>query len=296
MRLPRYPAFLAATFTLVAGCTSGPAPAAPAPTATGPAGLDMGALLGWVLDSELHPIAGAQVAMGSGAADPVRTEESGSFMFPALPPGRDTVYVAAIGYQAAARAVEIRAGETTQLSVSLEPLSATEPYSALEIRDGFIACGTGTGAEGIGGFTQVSCGSADPNQAFLFNYPIGPRLAGILFEMAWTPTQALSRDLVLIIEKDGCTVACEANDTFAQFQGCCYLRVPLRIDDLAKPEGMRPATDLAEGGPIQSRTFPAFGEEGSPVTVFTGQSFRLYVEYHYNGLPADWETRTNVPE
>lgn len=280
---------------LLAGCSSGGPNAEPAPTNTEPVGPDVGAIVGKILDPELKPVPGAQVAITSGLNEPQVSDAMGAFHFTNVQPGPQTFYVAAIGYQAVARSVDVTAGETTDVTITLAPIDSTEPYQALEIHKGFIACGSGVGVEGSG-VTQVSCGASDENQVFLFTYPFGADLSGILIEMTWTPSQALSRDLVINVEKEGCDVTCEADDTFAQVQGCCYLRIPITIDELSLPDGVKPATDFSEGGVIQSRTFPAFGEMGAPVTLFAGQEFFVYVEYAYRALPSDWETRSNIPE
>jgi hypothetical protein len=257
--------------------------------------VDVGAILGRIVNKEIDPIPGAQVALAGSESDPTTTDADGIFRFTNLVPGKHTIYAAAVGYQSLAQIVEIMAGEEKEVTLALDVISATDPYSSLEIRQGFISCGTGTGIEGSG-LAQVSCGDTDPNQRFLFNYTLADHISGVLFEMTWKPTQALSKDLVLIVEKDTCDVSCGANDTFGEMQGCCYLRIPISADELTLPADALGAVDLSHGGAIQTRTFPAFGESTSPMTVFTGQDFEVYVEYFYNGLPGDWESRTNVPE
>jgi hypothetical protein len=284
---------LVAVTLLLAGCSSTKDPVQP-PEADEPDPTIFGSIVGTVVDDELQPIPRAQVAVASGVVESTHTDEDGSFLIQGLPPGPDTLYIAAIGFEAAARQVELVAGRNEEITIRLSEVGTDEPFSMLETHQGLIACGSGAGFEGSG-FTQVGCGAADPNQAFLFNFTFGKDLKGILFEMSWTPAQALSRDLVFNVEKDGCGVECTEDDTFAQLQGCCYLRVPVTIDEMRKPAGALPATDFGEdGGRIQTRTLPAFGEAGSPVTVFTQQPFEIRVEYFYNGLPSDWDMRSNV--
>jgi hypothetical protein len=293
MRSPNLVALMVAVAVLVSGCASAPKDSVAAPTPSGSSEF-LGALSGHVVDDELEPVADAQVALASGTFESVRTDALGAFRLEGLPPGPDTLYVAAIGFEAVAKKVDIVSGETTELSVSLADVATDEPFAMLETHHGFIACGSGAGLNGSG-FTQVGCGANDPNQQFLFNYTFGKGLKGILFEMTWSPVQALSRDLVINVEKDGCGVDCNEDDTFAQLQGCCYLRVPVTIGEMTKPAGSLGATDFrADGGRIQTRTFPAFGEDGSPVTIFTQQQFEIRAEYFYKQLPPDWDTRSNV--
>lgn len=285
--------FFVAITLLVAGCSSQPAAVQPGPSLSADPDL-FGSITGLVIDDELQPIQDAQVAVASSVVEPVLTDADGRFAFHGLPPGPDTLYLAAIGYDASARKIDLIAGETQDITIRLSDVASSEPFSILESRQGLIACGSGAGFEGSG-VTQVSCGAGDTNQRFLFNYTFGNDLKGILFEMTWSPTQAFSRDLVLNVEKDGCGVDCGEKDTFAQLQGCCYLRVPVTIDAMTKPAGTEPATDFREdGGRIQTRTFPAFGEVGNPITVFTQQPFEIRAEYFYHELPADWDVRSNV--
>jgi hypothetical protein len=285
-------ALICSSVLAFAGCTAAPGQSAPEPS---PTFSDLlGSIVGTVVDEELNPITNAQVALGSSVKDALLTQSDGSFRFDGLPPGPETLYVAAIGYQAAASRIQVEAGKVQEVAIRLSDIASAVPFSTLDVRRGLIACGSGAGFNGSG-ITQVGCGAADPNQEFLFNYTFGKNLAGILFEMTWTPTQALSRDLALIVEKDGCGVQCSENDTFVQLQGCCYLRAFVALEDLEKPQGHRPATDFAtDGGRIQTRTFPAFGEGGSPATVFTQQTFVIHVEYYYGQLPDDLGTRSNV--
>ncbi|HEX9816639.1 MAG TPA: carboxypeptidase-like regulatory domain-containing protein [Candidatus Thermoplasmatota archaeon] len=285
--------FFVALAVVLAGCSSARDSVAPSPSVSADPDL-FGAITGQVIDDELNPVRDAQVAVASSVVEPMLTDADGRFAFLALPPGPDTLYVAAIGYEAAARKIEPMAGQTQDITVRLSDVASEEPFSILETRQGLIACGSGAGFEGSG-VTQVRCGAADENQRFLFNYTFGQDLKGILIEMRWTPAQAFSRDLVLNVEKDGCGVDCEEDDTFAQLQGCCYLRVPVTIDEMTKPAATEPATDFREdGGRIQTRTFPAFGETGNPVTVFTQQPFEIRVEYFYHELPVDWDVRSNM--
>jgi hypothetical protein len=256
-----------------------------------------GAIMGLVTTVDQHPIPDAQAALGSSVSDPVRTDADGRFQFSDLPPGRHVVYVAALGYAGQARSLDVVAGEVAQLQVHLGPLSSNERFSSTEIKQGFISCGSGSGARGVGGFTQVSCGATDPKQRFLFNYTFAKNLKGVLLEMVWKPTQALSKDLVLTVEKSGCGFTCTVDDTFAEVQGCCYIRVKIPVENLTRPAGAMPASDFrTSAGSIQSRSFPAYGDAGAPTTLFTSQSFTIYVEYFYNALPPDWQSRSNVPD
>lgn len=292
-RLPGV-ALLIGLTVILSGCAGGRPGASPqaqnepmAPTVSD----ETGAIAGVVTSVDLQPIPGAQVALKDGQADPEVTDAAGRFSFSYLPPGKHTLFAVALGYASGAKSVDVTAGEVAEVRFQLEPIGAGTPFSVLEVKTGLISCGTGTPA-----VTQVACGAADPNQRFLFGFRIRENVSALLVEQVWRPTQALSRDLLLIAEKDGCGFSCEQADTFAQVQGCCYLRIVLNESQLKLPAGTRPALDLpTDGGTLQTRTFPSFGESQAPATVFVQQEFTLYVEHFYDGVPSDWETRTNVP-
>jgi hypothetical protein len=288
-------AMLLVTAIALSGCAGSAPKASDQPPASPIVDDESGAIQGIVTTSELEPIKNAQVALQSGALDPTLSDADGRFLFSGLEPGKHVVFITALGYESLARNVEVIASEISELSIQLQELQSDAPFSVSELKDGYIACGTGTGKDGVAGFTQVECGSNDPNQEFLFKYNFAKDLKGILFEMTWKPSQALSKDLALMIEKEGCGFTCGDKDIFAQVQGCCYIRIALPVENMTKPDGELPASDFTEkGGTIQSRTFPAFGEDDNPTTVFTAQEFAIQVEYFYHELPADWETRSNV--
>jgi carboxypeptidase family protein len=283
----RSSAVLLIVSVFLAGCSSDAkqptavnAPAAPAEFDDTTGGVE-----GIVTDRESVPIAGAQVGiLALGLA--TMTDGAGGFSMSKVPPGTHSLDVTAIGFDAQRETLEIRAGEVSRPEVRLARIATEESYSLHETRDGYIACGTGTYV-----LTQVACGAADSNQRFLFKYNITQNMTAILWEMTWQSTQALSKDLVLNLERDGCGISCNRSNTFGSAQGCCYLRILRNGTEMDTPT-VKAHTD---GATIQSRTFPAFSTKDHLPTVYTSQKFTIYIEYFFGPVPPDLQTRTNVP-
>lgn len=283
----------------MAGCTgnngvpeSKDTPSAPAPVA----GENTGSISGIVTDDALIPLSGVSVGAAPVAEKKFtyesKSDANGKFTFNDLAPGKWRVGAARIGYSDFTKAVDVTAGQVTEVRVMLVAVAlVNETRSEVKIYQGRIVCGHGNPA-----FTEVVCGAAlDPTeqtQKFLFEYEIEEEATGQLWEQSWKPTQILSRDLVIAIERDGCGATCPSSSTFGEEQGCCYLRIAL--DDRGMDVGdVKAGTD---GAKVQSRTFPAFGTTDQPVNFFTDQAFTIYWEQFWGELPEDFETtRTNVP-
>lgn len=107
---------------------------------SGPAEFDenTGALAGIVTDSELAPIAEAQVGLPKSDLIPedivVLTDTAGRFTMSNVPPGDHDLFVQALGYQSKASKVGVVAGAVTDVNVALERLPSDEPYHLVDIR------------------------------------------------------------------------------------------------------------------------------------------------------------------
>jgi hypothetical protein len=271
-----------------AGRGGGPAAAA-APTVNATFDADTGALHVTILSDEGLPVEGAQAALRELKEAGVQTSNgAGELAFSKLPAGSYHLDVAKLGFTTYSKRIEIQAGDVAKLTVNLESVRVEAPFSRLEILDGMLVCGTGTYV-----VTQVACGAADSNQKFLHKYQIETEMSGVLWEVTWRSTQALSKDLVFLIERDGCGVSCPASQTFGSAEGCCTLRLALE----AKQLDIAGVKAHSEGLTIQSRTFPAYESSDGLPTLYTNQGFTIYVEFFYGELPPDFATtRTNIPE
>lgn len=152
---------------LVSGCIQGQASEAPttaggqaAPDAAEPAGFDenTGAIEGLVTDDQLQPLPGAQVGI-IGTPDRVTvTDVAGRFSLSNLDPGKYQLSANALGYESAARLVEVQAGTLTTVNFALPALPIQEPYHEIFIWSGMIECAVAVIR------TTLSAG-CDPTQA-----------------------------------------------------------------------------------------------------------------------------------
>lgn len=279
----------------LSGCIGKEGPSGPAEaslSAAPPAQFDdkTGAIAGIVTDDAFVPIPGVDLGLREATAHAAKSDPDGRFTFSRVEPGEYTLDVSKIGYQSVALPVEVTAGRTTDVPIQLESAPLTnQTYSVVTVYNGLIVCGSGNPL-----FTEVVCGAVvdEQRQKFLFNYDIKKEATGQLWEMTWKPTQLLSRDLALFIEKDGCGLSCPSSSTFSETFGCCYMRV-------AKDDAQMDIADVkagSEGAKIQSRTFPSGANLEPEVNVYTEQTFTIYWEQFFGKLPNDFlTTRTNLP-
>src|SRR5688572_14285773 len=92
---------------VLAGCAGGDAgtDSAPPSLSMDPNG-ETGAIDGIVIDDAVNPVVGAQVAVTTTASVvQAVTDSSGRFLLQGLPPGRQTLFAAALGYDSLAKVV-----------------------------------------------------------------------------------------------------------------------------------------------------------------------------------------------
>lgn len=125
---------------LLGGCTGAPAApggatsSAPAPEVSS----DAGAIAGNVVDDELKPITDAELVLGGANMSAVRSDAQGAFTINGVPPGTHTLLVARLGFLAASKRVDVVAGETTRVQITLAPLPVLEPRVENFIDNGHI--------------------------------------------------------------------------------------------------------------------------------------------------------------
>lgn len=107
---------------------------APIPTADG----ETGSITGVVVDDEARPIPNAQVGILS-TTILAQTDARGAFTLNGLRPGSQSLFAQALGYAAAGRKVEVRAGEVTYSNFTLTPIAVeSAPYVLAIPRTAFI--------------------------------------------------------------------------------------------------------------------------------------------------------------
>lgn len=86
-----------------------------------------GSIKGTVGSTLFEPLVGSQVGLVETAQE-TRVNTGGEFVFNEVEPGRYTVIVNVLGYEGGQRAVEVKAGEVTEVKFLLAPLPSDDPY------------------------------------------------------------------------------------------------------------------------------------------------------------------------
>jgi hypothetical protein len=187
---------------LLAGCTSSSQPGGAAAivieqTAADPlVDENRGALTGLVLDEEARPLAAAAVALLPGFLT-TKSAQDGGYTISLVEPGRYTVHASLLGYRAPDYAVEIRAGEVTQLHLTLEPIPVVVPrFQVVGPYDGFAQCYMSTPSSSgpcgflpVVGSTPVTSIWTNNKNSLEFRFT-GDDWQQIVFEARWVPSTA----------------------------------------------------------------------------------------------------------
>lgn len=195
-------ALLAVLIAGLSGCIQGGAAPVAAETdvpAAPPAKFDenTGGIEGTVFDEEGAPVPNVQVAVQSTTAETLSslTDATGRFSFSSLAPGTYQVFASALGYESAARAISVVAGESTPAQFVLIQITIIESYHEILAFKGFFDCTwsnpTGSGNCGYIGQTNGTTGNPlEPqwaNSKRKWNYLAGPNVMSVLHDLTWTP-------------------------------------------------------------------------------------------------------------
>lgn len=150
----------------------------------------VGGIEGTVVDEEQIPLAGVKIAVAELKLE-VLSDSNGSFAFLDVPVGRHELYTQLIGYESAARSVEVMEGETSDVSFVLVRLAAIVAYHATTTYAGKMTCGAAL-VPWCGVFDEANqvYGTPNPtNERWLFNwtYPGGEAPAQMVSELVWQP-------------------------------------------------------------------------------------------------------------
>lgn len=176
---------------------------------------DAGRLFGQVVDDELRGLSNATVFLPDlGFQAP--TDTKGAFEFQAVPPGLVQLQAYQLGFQPAAKEVEIRVGESTAVTLILHPLPANGSYFESFPYIGFEACQwyfEGTIAHCTFPYTAVH-GTLRRNGVNLTQYGVPPDVqtnhdrynftvrldhAGVVSELFWRAGSAAAAYQMLVI-------------------------------------------------------------------------------------------------
>lgn len=168
---------------------------AEAPQTAGEAAFDesTGGIEGTVYNSEALPVADAQLSLQPGDRA-TSTAQDGSFSFSSVPPGKYTLFVAKLGYEAAARAVTVNARDTVAVRFQLAEIPVKEPrIEILGPFKGYMTCRMGTPvSSGFCGFPIVPNSVSEQiwtNDKLYFLFRLtGEDWQNVVFEARWKPS------------------------------------------------------------------------------------------------------------
>lgn len=196
---------------------------------------DTGAVEGAVSSDVFEPLGDARVELLTMERETTEfsstTGDDGEFSISRVEPGDYIVFVTRVGYEADQRAIEVVAGEVTEVRLQLELLPETGPYAEEFDRAGFVSAAAAWQAEppGVGCITIESpVGILDPKSCGGIRYQDGESAAGetrvgpeeepegwggvasadfkesdlsdvktIMVEMRWSPAGPLGEDFLL---------------------------------------------------------------------------------------------------
>lgn len=210
------------TSVLFAGCvgseSTAPPPSSVAPSASAAEfSEDTGAIEGLVLTDESLPAEEATVGIIE-TGELTITALDGRFSFSNLAPGKYSVSVAALGYEATAKVVTVEPGVVTNANFVLVPVPIDEPYHETVMKVGTLSCSitmlpgwplwipdpsqptnTSRGLLAPNWYTGLqACGVIDDRFIQQFNVSAG--VEELLLEVRWDSTQVLGSGLSIAWE------------------------------------------------------------------------------------------------
>lgn len=269
-----------------------------------------GAIRGVVTDDSLAPIAGALLVIVE-TGHTAFSGERGEYQFSSLPPGTVTVSAEAAGFKAAAKQVEVLAGQVVSVQMLLPPAASSDPYHVTQSKSGRILCGAAwRTAPRTNGTRFAACGAGSlvGNPIEVDNY-ITPfamstdnvsTVQSLVFETIWTATQAFGNGLRIewqgFVDLVGPTSE-EPLRNFVVVMGSSPLRVLLDDHEIAKNVTEKePRLKYCQaGGPCrfwaQNWAYPSTLGPSSQVDVsfYVDQPFTHYItEFYGDYAPRDF--------
>lgn len=178
----------------LAGCVGGgEGSQAGGPDAPADVDDETGAVAGIITDSEARPVAGVTVALIGAEDIQSTTDEAGSFTLSNVPPGTYTLAVQKLGFESVAKSVNVVAGQTTDVQVTLEAIAVKEPYMETWADKGYFECSWSIY------FARGPCFFPGPqvltdNNKRAFNYMVNEGAMTVIVEMSWEQTTAATGD------------------------------------------------------------------------------------------------------
>lgn len=277
---------------------------------------DLGAVQGRVTDDEGLPVAGAVVAIvqldvqtSSGAG--------GAFVLNNLEPGRHTLFVNRLGFEAAGKLVDVVPGEVTTVDVVLSAIVVSEPYvENFGPFQGYFECKAGMQAYGAWSgncgsvcvvVTCVWAQSLGSNDKNVFEFQMSSDdYRSVVGAMQWLPgTSATSGELSMIFSYDGRG----GGHWFCSGAGASPVQWRFErptAEEEAECQGYTRGGDRDPAEPSTEETlmvfasvpFPSFGASnptGTVANVAFQQHYEMYVSVFYGDpAPAEFSALPDV--
>ncbi|MBI2078155.1 MAG: carboxypeptidase regulatory-like domain-containing protein [Euryarchaeota archaeon] len=189
-----FPVLVLIVGTFSAGCA---APSDAASTGPGPAPAPdfdstSGAVAGTVTDEEAQPVVGADVGIaGDTHQQSGVTDDLGKFTLSNVPPGKYQLFAQRLGFESAARVIDVREGEITDIRFVLVAIEIREGVHDIWMKQGYFECSwTGVGGTGPCFFPYVGQSSTVPvdpwtNNKRQFDYLVGEGVYTVTNELDW---------------------------------------------------------------------------------------------------------------
>lgn len=263
-----------------------------------------GSIHGIVIDEALFPVSTANVTIEKLDRTLV-TSNAGVFAFNDVPIGQHVVVVSAHGYGAASAKVDVLAGETAHVDVTLKRVATSDAYYETKIGTGLFGCGATyrQSITTINGafFGYAVCGVGAQYTGlddFSWETTITDKLSvlrGGAFETEWVTNQAFGNGMV----QDWAVIGCanNRNATFTRDAGQSPLtevlnafQLDYRLQDLPNSScDAHERCNEEDGCTIMNRMFSwpsTFGPEARfDVGITVQQQFKTYLTEFYRAEP-----------
>lgn len=260
---------------------------------------------GVVTDDSFNPIANATVGILDRDAV-ASTNEGGRFALSRLEPGPVFLAVQALGYESVVRSIDLRAGEVTEVTLSLAALAIVEPYHVVVPKNGKIFCGVAwrTPVSALN-TAFAACGAVYGTplsglDSFVVIFEITSKnisaVRTLVFETSWKRTQTFGSGLDILWENYQDVVAytfTEPVRRFARMAGPSPLHAETDDDEIRSnvTKHKPPPRYCGPNGPCKywARVFPYASTFGSSSAVdfafYVDQTYNLYVTEFYGERP-----------
>jgi hypothetical protein len=222
-----------------------------------------GRIVGTVVSDELAPVQGATAGL-KGIEITAVSDKEGRFEFQNVPAGQHTLFVARLGYESVPKQVTVNDGETTEVTVSLNPIAVEEDFvESLEFKL-YMACGGGL----VGVTFTGGCPAQLGNHKVAVDHNVTNKVLSALSELVWIQNSAASsKELRLDMGKD------ESGGTLPAFKykyGSATGKSPVAVRADAEFDGL---SDEADDGDykIRHRVWVPFRSADPPVVIIVLQ-------------------------